>query len=124
METMKAVREDVGNVKILINNAGTVCCKPLWDLPEKVIENTYAVNILSHYWTVKSCLDDMIESGGHIETTTDSSHNDEEEFEDALDDIPHQTENDLQAGAIAPQPHWVSEGRPKRTIRPPDRLNL
>ncbi|XP_055711116.1 short-chain dehydrogenase/reductase family 16C member 6 [Phlebotomus papatasi] len=68
METMKVVREDVGNVKILINNAGTVCCKPLWDLPEKVIENTYAVNILSHYWTVKSCLDDMIESGGHIVT--------------------------------------------------------
>ncbi|XP_055714912.1 uncharacterized protein K02A2.6-like [Phlebotomus papatasi] len=57
-------------------------------------------------------------------TTTESSHNDEEEFEDALDDIPHQTENDLQAGAIVAQPHWVSEGRPKRTIRPPDRLNL
>lgn len=44
------LKDDIGPVDILINNAGIVCCKPLWDLPEKVIENTYAVNILAHYW--------------------------------------------------------------------------
>lgn len=49
-EAAKQLKIDVGNVDILINNAGIVCCKPLWDLPEKVIESTYNVNILSHYW--------------------------------------------------------------------------
>lgn len=49
-ETAKKVKEDIGNVDILINNAGIVACKTLWNLPERVIENTYAVNILSHYW--------------------------------------------------------------------------
>lgn len=49
-EAAKVLKEEFGGVDILINNAGIVCCKPLWDLPEKVIENTYNVNILSHYW--------------------------------------------------------------------------
>lgn len=49
-EAAKELKEEFGGVDILINNAGIVCCKPLWDLPEKVIENTYNVNILSHYW--------------------------------------------------------------------------
>lgn len=49
-EAAKKLKDEFGNVDILINNAGIVCCKPLWDLPEKVIENTYNANILSHYW--------------------------------------------------------------------------
>lgn len=56
-EMAKQVKEQIGNIDILINNAGIVCCKPLWDLPEKVIEKTYAVNILSHYWVCRTeCL--------------------------------------------------------------------
>lgn len=49
-EAAKVVKDQIGCVDILINNAGIVCCKPLWELPERVIEKTYAVNILSHYW--------------------------------------------------------------------------
>lgn len=50
VEAAKIIKDEIGNVDILINNAGIVCCKPFWDLSEKMIENTYAVNILSHYW--------------------------------------------------------------------------
>lgn len=57
-EAAKTLKEEFGGVDILINNAGIVCCKPLWDLPEKVIENTYNVNILSHYW-VKHDISDI-----------------------------------------------------------------
>lgn len=63
------VREEIGPVDILINNAGVVCCKTMLDLPDKVIENTFAVNILAHYWTIKSFLPDMIrQKRGHIVT--------------------------------------------------------
>lgn len=49
-EAAKKVKQEVGNVQVLINNAGIVACRTLWDLSDKAIESTYAVNILSHYW--------------------------------------------------------------------------
>ena len=60
---------EVGPVDVLINNAGIVCCKPFWDLSDRVIQNTYNINILAHYWTVKAFLPDMMRNNrGHIVT--------------------------------------------------------
>ncbi|XP_073961605.1 short-chain dehydrogenase/reductase family 16C member 6-like [Choristoneura fumiferana] len=59
----------VGKVDVLINNAGTVFGETLLELSDTAIETTYKVNILSHYWTVKAFLPDMIETGkGHVVT--------------------------------------------------------
>lgn len=55
-ETAKIVRTEIGPVDILINNAGIVRCKPLWQLEDNSIEKTYSVNILSHYWVCKFTL--------------------------------------------------------------------
>lgn len=55
VEAAKTLKNEIGSVDILINNAGIVSCKPFWDLSEKLIENTYAVNILSHYWVSFEC---------------------------------------------------------------------
>lgn len=44
------VKNEVGPVDILINNAGIVCGKTLLDLPDDMIEKTFQVNILAHYW--------------------------------------------------------------------------
>ncbi|KOB66582.1 Short-chain dehydrogenase, partial [Operophtera brumata] len=68
-QTAERVKKEVGKVDVLINNAGTVFGETLLDLSDEAIETTYKVNILSHYWTVKAFLPDMIESGkGHIVT--------------------------------------------------------
>ncbi|CAH0400935.1 unnamed protein product [Chilo suppressalis] len=67
--TAEKVKKEMGKVDILINNAGTVFGYTLLELTDNAIETTYKVNILSHYWTVKSFLPDMIKSGkGHIVT--------------------------------------------------------
>jgi all-trans-retinol dehydrogenase (NAD+) len=44
------VKDDIGNVDILVNNAGIVNCRTFLDIPDKAIEKTYGVNILSNYW--------------------------------------------------------------------------
>lgn len=60
---------EVGHVDVLVNNAGIVCCKPFWDLPDRVIQNTYNINVISHYWTVKAFLPHMMQHNrGHIVT--------------------------------------------------------
>lgn len=61
------VREKVGNVDILINNAG--CCKvqPFTDTSAAEIRKTIGVNLMSHFWTIKAFLPQMLHQGkGHI----------------------------------------------------------
>lgn len=63
------IKEEFGPVDILINNAGIVCGHTLLDIPDHMIEKTFKVNIISHYWTVKAFLPDMIkQKSGHIVT--------------------------------------------------------
>ncbi|XP_032678879.1 estradiol 17-beta-dehydrogenase 11-like [Odontomachus brunneus] len=67
--TAKATKIEVGNVSLLVNNAGYVCGKTLMELPDREIVRTFQVNILSHYWITKSFLRDMMKNNhGHIVT--------------------------------------------------------
>ncbi|XP_068236659.1 short-chain dehydrogenase/reductase family 16C member 6-like [Palaemon carinicauda] len=63
----KRVKEEVGKVDILVNNAGIVTGKKLLESPDESIIRTFEVNSLSHFWTVKAFLGDMLLSNrGHI----------------------------------------------------------
>ncbi|CAG9865520.1 unnamed protein product [Phyllotreta striolata] len=65
----KFVKEEFGPVDILINNAGVVCGQTFLDIPDYMIEKTFKVNVISHYWTTKSFLPDMMKRrSGHIVT--------------------------------------------------------
>lgn len=44
------VREQIGDVAILVNNAGVVSGKKLLENSDAAIENTFKVNTLAHYW--------------------------------------------------------------------------
>ena len=56
-------------VSILVNNAGIVSGKPLLETEDSKIAKTFQVNVLAHFWTVKSFLPKMIEENfGHVVT--------------------------------------------------------
>lgn len=65
----KKVEDEVGRVNLLINNAGVVSGSYLLDTPDHLIQRTFDVNILAHFWTVKAFLPAMMEhNNGHIVT--------------------------------------------------------
>jgi len=63
------VRQDVGTVTILVNNAGIVSGKSILDIPDHMVTKTFEVNTIAHFWMVKAFLPGMFkEDRGHIVT--------------------------------------------------------
>jgi all-trans-retinol dehydrogenase (NAD+) len=63
------VKDEVGGVDILINNAGIVSGKRFLDLADEKIEATFKINSLALFWTAKAFLPDMLECNrGHVVT--------------------------------------------------------
>ncbi|NXJ57791.1 RDHE2 dehydrogenase, partial [Spizaetus tyrannus] len=61
------VKKEVGDVSILVNNAGTVTGKRLIDSPDSLVEKTLEVNVMAHFWTYKAFLPAMMASNhGHL----------------------------------------------------------
>ncbi|CAG2107915.1 unnamed protein product [Medioppia subpectinata] len=66
-ETAAKVKRDVSAIDILVNNAGVVNGKNLMDIPDEKIIQTFQVNAISHFWTVKAVLPDMMAANsGHL----------------------------------------------------------
>ncbi|XP_076333022.1 epidermal retinol dehydrogenase 2-like isoform X2 [Tachypleus tridentatus] len=66
-ELASLVKREVGNVTILVNNAGIVTGKPIMDCSVQEINRIFEVNAISHFWTTKSFLQDMMAANhGHI----------------------------------------------------------
>lgn len=49
-ETADKVRQDVGNVSLLVNNAGIVNGKWFLDTSDEKIEKVMEVNVIAHFW--------------------------------------------------------------------------
>lgn len=61
------VKREVGDVSILVNNAGIVTGKKFMDAPDSLIEKTMEVNTMAHFWTYKAFLPAMIANNhGHL----------------------------------------------------------
>uniref|UniRef100_A0A8C4N677 NADP-retinol dehydrogenase n=1 Tax=Eptatretus burgeri TaxID=7764 RepID=A0A8C4N677_EPTBU len=71
--TAERVRAEVGEVTVLVNNAGVVAGRPLLDCPDELIERSMAVNCHAHFWMVKAFLPHMLENNhGHVVTVASS----------------------------------------------------
>ncbi|PZC81390.1 17-beta-hydroxysteroid dehydrogenase 13 isoform X1 [Helicoverpa armigera] len=61
------IRREVGEVTMLVNNAGIMPCKPLLQTSEKEIRTSFEVNIIAHLWLLQAFLPSMMERNhGHI----------------------------------------------------------
>ncbi|KAI7795121.1 short-chain dehydrogenase/reductase 3b [Triplophysa rosa] len=63
----KVVREKVGDVSILMNNAAVVHGKSLLDSDDDALSKTQHINTLGQFWTTKAFLPRMLElQNGHV----------------------------------------------------------
>lgn len=68
------VKSEIGDVTILINNAGIVSGKKFMDTPDALIEKTLRVNAMSHFWTYKAFLPAMMDKNhGHLVSVASSA---------------------------------------------------
>ena len=56
-----------GDITMLINNAGIVGGKSFLEADDAMVQKTFEVNSISHFWTTKAFLPKMVENNhGHI----------------------------------------------------------
>ncbi|XP_049883050.1 epidermal retinol dehydrogenase 2-like isoform X1 [Pectinophora gossypiella] len=61
------LRREVGEVTMLINNAGIMPCKPIMEHNEVDIKRVFDINIIAHLWLIQAFLPNMMERNhGHI----------------------------------------------------------
>lgn len=61
------VKKEVGDVSILINNAGIVTGKKFLNCPDNLMEKSFDVNVKAHLWTYKAFLPAMLANNhGHL----------------------------------------------------------
>jgi len=62
VETLQnSVKTDVGDVTILINNAGILHCRPFLQHTDKQVENVIQTNLMGQLWMVRAFLPRMLE---------------------------------------------------------------
>ncbi|XP_076999012.1 estradiol 17-beta-dehydrogenase 11 [Tamandua tetradactyla] len=70
----KKVKAEIGDVSILVNNAGVVYTSDLFATQDPQIEKTFEVNVLAHFWTTKVFLPAMTKNNhGHIVTVASAA---------------------------------------------------
>nr|XP_047930417.1 17-beta-hydroxysteroid dehydrogenase 13-like [Anser cygnoides] len=68
------VKKDIGDVSILVNNAGVITAADLLSTQDHQIEKMFEVNILAHIWTTRAFLPAMMDNNrGHIVTVASAA---------------------------------------------------
>ncbi|NWX58977.1 DHB11 dehydrogenase, partial [Promerops cafer] len=68
------VKKDIGDVTILVNNAGVITAADFLSTQDHQIERMFEVNILGHMWTTRAFLPVMMNNNyGHIVTVASAA---------------------------------------------------
>ncbi|XP_010708024.1 estradiol 17-beta-dehydrogenase 11-like [Meleagris gallopavo] len=68
------VKKDIGDVSILVNNAGVITAADLLSTQDHQIEKMFDINILAHIWTTRAFLPTMMKNNhGHIVTVASAA---------------------------------------------------
>ncbi|XP_027580831.2 estradiol 17-beta-dehydrogenase 11-like [Pipra filicauda] len=68
------VKKEIGDVTILVNNAGVITTADLLSTQDHQIERMFEVNILAHMWTTRAFLPAMMNNNyGHIVTVASAA---------------------------------------------------
>ncbi|XP_068737551.1 epidermal retinol dehydrogenase 2-like [Montipora capricornis] len=68
------VKKDVGDVTMLVNNAGIVSGKKFLETEDWKIQKTMEINTMAHFWTTKAFLPSMVEKNhGHVVSIASSA---------------------------------------------------
>ncbi|XP_075564943.1 estradiol 17-beta-dehydrogenase 11-like isoform X2 [Pelecanus crispus] len=68
------VKKEIGDVSILVNNAGVITTADLLSTQDHQIERMFEVNILAHMWTTRAFLPTMMNNNhGHIVTVASAA---------------------------------------------------
>uniref|UniRef100_A0A8V0XK46 Estradiol 17-beta-dehydrogenase 11 n=1 Tax=Gallus gallus TaxID=9031 RepID=A0A8V0XK46_CHICK len=71
---VQKVKKDIGDVSILVNNAGVIAAADLLSTQDHQVEKTFEVNILAHIWTTRAFLPTMMNNNhGHIVTVASAA---------------------------------------------------
>jgi all-trans-retinol dehydrogenase (NAD+) len=71
---LEKVKTEVGDIDILINNAGIVSGHKILQCPDALMQKTMDVNANAHFWTVKSLLPAMLKRNhGHVVTVASAA---------------------------------------------------
>lgn len=67
LSVAEKVKKEVGDVTILVNNAGIMPCHTFLDHTTDEIKRIFDINVLAHFWMLQAFLPSMIEKNhGHI----------------------------------------------------------
>ncbi|XP_025831747.1 short-chain dehydrogenase/reductase family 16C member 6 [Agrilus planipennis] len=67
LEISKKITKEVGDVSVLINNAGIMPCHPVEKHTPEEIERIFKINVIAHFWTLEAFLPIMKKNNdGHI----------------------------------------------------------
>ncbi|XP_063219568.1 17-beta-hydroxysteroid dehydrogenase 13 isoform X2 [Bacillus rossius redtenbacheri] len=67
MEVAKRVRTEVGEVTVVVNNAGIMPCHPFLQHRPEEIRRIFDINVMAHFWVLEAFLPAMVErNSGHV----------------------------------------------------------
>jgi all-trans-retinol dehydrogenase (NAD+) len=122
--------ETAGRVDVLVNNAGVVFARRIWEIGDEEIEDTVNVNLLAPIWATRRALVGMIERGaGHIVNIASAGGKITNSYISVycatkfavvgFTDAIHQELHGTGVGTTAVNPGWISSGMFKGARRIP-----